>query len=135
MSPEVFLEGAKIVFDLAKHFPDLEFLDFGGGIKVNYKEDESAIDIVALGASFVPAFQEFCQEYGRELKVYFEPGRFLVSECGMSCSPRPMSSKTMAALDIVGVNSGFNHLIRPMMYGAYHRILNISNPDDSYTFL
>ena len=128
MSPEVFLEGANIVFDIAKDFPDLEFLDFGGGIKVNYHEDESAIDIAALSSAFVPAFQQFCKAYGRELKVCFEPGRFLVSECGILLTEANVI-KNNGSIDIVGVNSGFNHLIRPMMYGAYHRILNISNPN------
>ena len=83
MTPEVFLEGAKTVFDIAKQFKDLEFLDFGGGIKVEVGDGTPVIDLQELGAQFEPVFQKFCEEIGKPIELWFEPGRFLIAEAGM----------------------------------------------------
>jgi len=82
LDAEVFLKGAEILFDAAREFAQLEFLDFGGGFKVAYKEGDISTDIDDVGKKVSLAFQEFCEEYGRELEIWFEPGKFLVSECG-----------------------------------------------------
>ncbi|MBT3169040.1 MAG: diaminopimelate decarboxylase [Candidatus Cloacimonetes bacterium] len=128
MTTEIFLKGAKIIFDLAKKFPDLEYFDFGGGIKVADFEGENVIDIVELGAEFKVVFDEFCAEYGRKLQLWFEPGRFLVGESGYLLT-EVVVRKTNGDVEFAGVDSGFNHLIRPMMYGAFHEIVNISKPN------
>ena len=128
MSREIFMKGAAIVFDIARHFKDLAYLDFGGGISVPHKPDEACIDIEGLGAEFKTAFEHFCTEYGKPLALWFEPGRFLVSEAGVLIT-RVDLLKSNGTVQFAGVNSGFNHLLRPMMYDAYHEIVNISNPD------
>jgi diaminopimelate decarboxylase len=124
---EVFLQGANILFDIAKDFPDLEFMDFGSGFKVAYKEGDVITDIADLGKKLTKAFQSFCKEYGKELELWFEPGKYLVSESGY-LFVKTNVIKTTPATVFVGVDSGLNHLVRPMMYDAYHDIVNVSNP-------
>ena len=124
---EAFVKAAEIIFGVAKNFPELKFLDFGSGFKVAYKKDDHATDIAELGKKMTAAFSAFCKTYGKELELWFEPGKYLVSECGhLFVSANVV--KATPACTFVGVNSGLNHLIRPMMYGSYHGILNVSNP-------
>jgi diaminopimelate decarboxylase len=124
---EVFLQGAELLFEAAKDFKELEFLDFGSGFKVAYKEDDITTDVEDLGKKIVTRFNEFCKEYGRQLELWFEPGKFIVSEAGYLLVSANVIKQTTATV-FVGVNSGQNHLIRPMFYDAYHQIINISNP-------
>ncbi|MFA7381093.1 MAG: diaminopimelate decarboxylase [Bacteroidia bacterium] len=124
----VFLQGADILFDCAKDFPDLEFIDFGSGFKVAYKEGDITTNVEELGAAIAKNFKQFCAEYGRELELWFEPGKFLVSEAGYFLVKTNVIKQTTATV-FVGVDSGQNHLIRPMFYDAYHHIVNISNPN------
>lgn len=128
LDAEVFLRSADILFDAAKHFDSLEFIDFGSGFKVAYKEGDITTDIAEVGEKLGDAFKVFCKEYGKELEMWFEPGKFLVSEAGHFLVKTNVV-KTTPATVFVGVNSGLNHLIRPMMYDAYHEILNVSNPN------
>jgi diaminopimelate decarboxylase len=123
----VFLQGLEIMFEIAEHFPDLAFVDLGSGFKVPYHEDDVSTDVVALGERVCEAFQKYEKETGRKLDVWFEPGKFLVSEAGYFIVKANVIKQTTATV-FVGVDSGFNHLIRPMFYEAYHRIENISNP-------
>ena len=126
LDTEVFLKGAGILHGVAENFPDLEYIDFGSGFKVSYHEGDPATDIVDLGKNLEVAFKEFCQQYGRPLEIWFEPGKFLVSEAG-SLLVNSNVVKTPPAPVFVGVDSGMNHLIRPMMYDAHHEMVNISN--------
>jgi diaminopimelate decarboxylase len=124
----VFLQALEVMFDVARHFSQLEFLDLGSGFKVPYKEGDPETDVVTLGEKLTEAVKEFEAEYNRNLEIWFEPGKYLVSECGSFLVKANVIKQTTATV-FVGVNSGFNHLIRPMFYDAYHRISNISNPD------
>lgn len=125
---EPFLKVADIVFEAAMHFPDLQIIDLGGGFKVGYKPNDAVTDMKALGKKITEGFNNFCKKYGRKLQLWFEPGKFLVSECGHLLVETTVV-KEDPACTFVHVNSGLNHLIRPMMYGSYHHILNVSNPD------
>ncbi len=124
---DVFLRGLEVMFEIARHFNELEFLDLGSGFKVPYKEGDPETDVVSLGERLTAAVKEFEAEYNRTLEVWFEPGKYLVSESGHFIVKANVIKQTPATV-FVGVNSGFNHLIRPMFYDAYHRIENISNP-------
>ncbi len=126
LDSEVFLRAADILFDTAKNFENLQFIDFGSGFKVAYKEGDITTDIEDLGQKLSASFQNFCQQYGRELEMWFEPGKFLVSESGVFLVKTNVV-KTTPATVFVGVDSGMNHLIRPMMYDSYHEIVNLSN--------
>ncbi len=126
LDAEVFLKGAEVLFDFARDFPTIEFLDFGSGFKVPYREGDIKVDIEALGKKISAAFKQFEQDYGRPVELWFEPGKFLVSEAGVLLVKANVV-KTTPATVFVGVNSGMNHLIRPMLYDAYHDIVNVSN--------
>jgi diaminopimelate decarboxylase len=123
----VFLEGLEVMFSMATHFPNIEFIDLGSGFKVPYQAGESETDITTLGEKVAEAFAAFEKETGKKLQVWFEPGKYLVSQAGYFVVKANVIKQTTAAV-FVGVNSGFNHLIRPMMYESYHYIENISNP-------
>jgi diaminopimelate decarboxylase len=102
-------------------------MDFGSGFKVGYKEGDIVTDIEEMGAKIAEAFKTFCKSYGRELSLWFEPGKFIVSESGSLLVKANVIKQTTSTV-FIGVNSGQNHLIRPMFYDAYHHIENISNP-------
>ncbi|MGZ5244692.1 MAG: diaminopimelate decarboxylase [Bacteroidia bacterium] len=125
---DAFLRGFEILLETAHDFKDLKYVDFGSGFKVAYKEDDITTDVEAVGARVSNRFKAFCKEYGRELELWCEPGKFLVSECGYFLVRTNLVKHTVSTI-FAGVNSGLNHLIRPMMYESYHHIINISNPD------
>ena len=127
LDAQVFLQGVEILLRAAADFPDLDYIDFGSGFKVPYKEGGIATDIEDLGQRLSARFNEFCDDYGRELELMFEPGKFLVSEAG-TFLVRTNVVKTTPATVFAGVDSGLNHFIRPMFYDAYHHITNLSNP-------
>ncbi|MFN8355300.1 MAG: diaminopimelate decarboxylase [Spirosomataceae bacterium] len=132
---DAFTDAAEVIFTMALDFPDLQFIDLGGGFKVAYKEGDIVTNLPELGKVLGQRFKQLCTEYGRTLQLWFEPGKFLVSEAGILLV-RVNVVKQSPNITFLGVNSGLNHLIRPMMYDAYHHILNVSNPDDSiqYTY-
>ncbi len=123
---DVFLAGLEVMFEMAGHFDELQFIDLGSGFKVAYQPDETETDIVLLGEKVAEAVKEFEQRSGKSIQVWFEPGKYLVSQAGYFLVKANIIKQTTATV-FVGVNSGFNHLIRPMFYEAYHRIENISN--------
>lgn len=127
LESEVFLRGTEIIFEAAEDFPNLEFIDFGSGFKVAYKAGDFTTDIEELGKEVSKRFKAFCKSRGKELELWFEPGKFLVSEAGYFLS-KVNVIKTTPATVFVGLDTGMNHLLRPMMYDAYHHIENITNP-------
>ncbi len=124
---DVFLYASEILFDTAKNFKSLEFIDFGSGFKVPYKEGDIETNIEELGEKLSKRFNEFCKAYGKPLTLAFEPGKFLVSEAGFFLTKVNVVKQTTSTV-FAQVDSGFNHLIRPMLYGSQHEIINISNP-------
>lgn len=130
---EVFLYAAEILFDAAKNFTELDFLDFGSGFKVPYKKDDIETNVEELGKKLTKRFNAFEKEYGRNLTLAFEPGKFLVSEAGYFLAKVNVVKQTTSTV-FAGIDSGFNHLIRPMLYGSQHEIQNISNPKGKERF-
>lgn len=124
---DVFLYASEILFETAKNFKNLDFIDFGSGFKVPYKEGDIETNVEELGNKLTNRFNSFCKEYGKELTLAFEPGKFLVSEAGFFLAKVNVVKQTTSTV-FASVDSGFNHLIRPMLYGANHSIENISNP-------
>ncbi len=122
---DAFVKGIEVLFDLIPRFKELSFIDLGGGFKVPYKPGDSETDINLLAAKLKQAFDD--HPHHQHLQIWFEPGKFLVSECGYFITKVNVMKDTAAAT-FVQVNSSFNHLIRPMFYDAYHTIKNISNP-------
>lgn len=127
LDTEVFLRGAEILFETAKVFKNLDYIDFGSGFKVPYKQDDIETDVENLGKNLSGRFNEFCKEYGKKLKLVFEPGKFLVSEAGTFLAKVNVIKHTTSTV-FAGLDTGLNHFIRPMFYDAYHEIINISKP-------
>lgn len=130
---EVFLYASEILFETAKNFDRLEFLDFGSGFKVPYKPNDIETDIEELGTKLTERFNAFCKETGKDLTLAFEPGKFLVSEAGYFITRVNVVKQTTSTV-FAQVDSGFNHLIRPMLYNSYHHIFNLSNPEGKERF-
>lgn len=128
LDADVFLYGAELLFEAANEFPDLAYMDFGSGFKVAYKQDEIFTEIEEIGEKIATRFIAFCKDYGKQLELWFEPGKFLVSEAGYFLVKTNVVKQTTSTV-FAGVDSGFNHLIRPKLYDAYHRIENVSNPE------
>ena len=124
----VFVQGMEVLFELISHFPELEIIDLGGGFKVPYAPGELDTDVQQLALSIKEAFEKHAVTANRNFKIWFEPGKFLVSECGYLLATVTVLKDT-GSIVFAAVNSGLNHLIRPMMYDAYHHIENISNSE------
>jgi diaminopimelate decarboxylase len=132
---EVFLKMAAILFDWAKDFSNVKFLDFGGGFKVAYKAGDKETNVDEIGTHLEKLFEQFESATGRKLQMWIEPGKFLVSDAGYLLT-KVNTVKRNPTVTFVGVNTGLNHLIRPMMYDAYHEIVNVTNPtgvQETYT--
>jgi len=124
---EIFAKGIEVLFEITQHFPELEVIDLGGGFKVPYMKEEKGTDIELLGKKVKEEFEWYEEKYKRHLQVWFEPGKYLVSEAGYFIT-KVNVLKQSGSLTFAGVDSGLNHFIRPMFYGAYHEVENISNP-------
>jgi len=128
LNTEAFINGFDVLTNTAMDFPDLQYIDFGSGFKVAYKENDITTNVEEVGAQVVARFKTFCKEYGRELELWCEPGKFLVSEGGYLLSKVNVVKHTVSTV-FAGLDTGLNHLIRPMLYDAYHQIENLSNPE------
>ncbi|WP_299104393.1 diaminopimelate decarboxylase [uncultured Tenacibaculum sp.] len=124
---DTFLRASEILFEVAKQFDNIDFIDFGSGFKVPYKTGDISTNIEELGTKLSKRFNEFCKEYGKELTLMFEPGKFLVSQSGYFLAKVNVIKQTTSTV-FAGIDSGLNHLIRPMFYNSYHQIENLSNP-------
>ena len=124
---DIFVKGIEALFDIIPRFKELQVIDLGGGFKVPYKKGDTETDINLLALKVDELFASHPNPGGKHLQVWFEPGKFLVSACGYFIT-KVNVIKESGGTTFVGVDSGFNHLIRPMFYDAYHRIENISNP-------
>ena len=128
LNPPVFLKAMDIMLDTAEGFGGLDFIDFGGGFGIPYQPNEKPLDVEELGKKLSDKFNKFVKSYGKELSLYVEPGRFLVGESGTLLVQVTAVQKTPAGELVAGTNSGMTHLIRPALYGAYHEVINVSNP-------
>ncbi len=124
---DVFGHAAKLLFDAARAFDDLEYLDFGSGFKVKYKAHDMETDMEQFGQMITEQFTAFCEETGKDLTLVFEPGKYLVSEAGTFLATTNVVKQTTSTV-FAGLDTGFNHFIRPMFYGAHHDMVNVSNP-------
>ena len=122
-----YLQSADIMFEISREFEGLHFIDFGSGFKVPYKPGDIHTDVFDIGRQLRSAYADFCKDYGTEVELWFEPGKYMVSESGFFLMRTNVIKPTPATV-FVGVDSGLNHFIRPMMYGGHHEIFNVSNP-------
>jgi diaminopimelate decarboxylase len=124
---DVFLRATEIMFETASQFKELDYIDFGSGFKVAYRSDDISTDVEDMGKHLSARFNQFCKEYGKDLTLIFEPGKFLVSEAGSFVARVNVIKQTTSTV-FAGLDTGMNHFIRPMFYDAYHEIINVSKP-------
>ena len=124
----MFLQSAEVFENLLPHFPTVDVLDFGGGFKVPYLPGEKGTDIALLGLEVNKLMQKLSTQFGRKLTAWFEPGKYIVSEAGFFITEVNVL-KQSGDIQFAGINTGLNHLIRPMFYDAYHHIDNLSHPE------
>ena len=125
---DLYMKAVNHLLDIVKYFPDLECVDLGGGFKVPFKEDDSEADVDLIAGEVKKAIDNIQTKVGKKLQLWIEPGKFLVSAAGYLIATTDVIKET-STVTFAGVDTGFNHLIRPMFYGAYHQILNLSNPE------
>ena len=128
LTSQSFLKAAKSLLEAAKYFPDLEYVNFGGGVGIPYAPREKEIDLKYFGSRLSKTFEDWCKDYGRELELVLENGRYFVADSGYLLTTVTDVKHTPKHV-FVGTDTGFNHLIRPMLYGSYHKIVNLSNPN------
>ena len=125
---DVFLQGVQILLETASNLSGLDYIDIGSGFKVAYQPDDIFTDVDAFGKSLSKLFNQFCKEYGKEVTLIFEPGKYLVSEAGYFIARVNVVKQTLSTV-FAGLDTGLNHLIRPMFYDAYHQIINVSKTE------
>ena len=128
LDSDIFVQAMDVLLEVAPRFKDISFIDFGGGIGVPYREDQKRIDVRLFGQKITEDFESFCGRYGRRLTLVIEPGRYPVAESGFLLA-KVTAVKKGETHRFVGTDTGFNHLVRPAMYGSYHRILHAENAD------
>ncbi len=126
LDAKLYMKAFQKLLETAKQFDNLEFLDFGGGFGIAYHPEDNPLDLKVLGNLITKAIEKFVKEYGREIEIKFEPGRYLIGESGVLLGTVTEIKKS-SVHEFVGIDTGFSHLIRPMMYGSYHEIVNASN--------
>jgi diaminopimelate decarboxylase len=122
---DIFVHGIKVLSELVPLFPDLGVIDLGGGFKVPYEPSDEETDIPWI-AGKLKKFLDSHIFNDRKFQLWFEPGKYMVSECGYLVTEVNVIKDNGVQI-FAGVNSGLNHLIRPMFYDAYHHLVNISN--------
>ncbi|MEX2209989.1 MAG: diaminopimelate decarboxylase [Patescibacteria group bacterium] len=127
LDPPLFAKAMRALLGTARQFDELDYVDFGGGFGVPYRPDEPRLDIPELGRLIDKTMAAFMAAAGYEPRLAFEPGRYLVAEAG-TLLVTVTDYKVTPHKVFVGVDSGFNQLLRPAMYGSYHHIENVSNP-------
>lgn len=128
IDPDIFIRAAELIFTIVEELDTVEYIDFGSGFKVKYNPNDLHTDIESFGKTFSNVFNAFCKKMNKEYTLQFEPGKYMVSEAGYFLTKVNTVKQTTSCV-FVGIDSGFNHLIRPMFYDSYHEIINISNPN------
>ncbi|MGA7304628.1 MAG: diaminopimelate decarboxylase [Rhodothermales bacterium] len=123
-----YLEAIDLLLDAAPAFPDLRFVNVGGGVGIPYRESDRPFELSTVSTGLASRWESYQRKSGRSLTCWFEPGRYLVAESGVLLV-QATAVKTLGKKTYAGTDSGFNHLLRPILYGAYHEVFNLSNPD------
>ena len=123
-----FKDGIMKIFSIARDFRNIESIDLGGGIKIPYYKNDTLTNLNDYVKEVSNELKKFELEFNKKLKLIFEPGKFLVSDCGFFIT-KVNYIKSTKTKDFLQADSGFNHLLRPTLYGSHHEIINLSNPE------
>lgn len=119
VEPEPLVRATERMCEIARSLPVTpEYVDIGGGLGVPYREDEESLDVGALGDRVREAFAV-------DATLVVEPGRYLVAE-----STVLVTRVNTVGNSLVGVDAGFNTLLRPAMYDSYHGVTNVSRSQE-----
>ena len=125
LNPDAWLETGRTLATLVSTFPDVRYVDIGGGLGIPEKPGQRPLDLPGLDHA-LGEVRTLCG--GRQ--IWLEPGRFIVAQAGVLLT-RVTQTKGKGNVQYVGVNTGMNSLIRPALYGAYHDIANLSRLDEA----
>lgn len=125
LDAEIFIQGFKNVLQALKkiELPHLANINLGGGFGTPYRPGESRLDLEHLIAEINKLHHDFDNTIGKKTKLVIEPGRYLVNESGVLLTNLNTVSRNDHRI-FYRTDSGFNHLIRPAMYGSYHHFIN-----------
>ena len=123
-----FKEGIKKIFFIARDFKNIETIDLGGGIKIPYYDNDTSTNLNDYVEEVSKELKKFEIEFNKKLKLIFEPGKFLVSDSGFLIT-QVNYVKSSSTKEFIQLNSGFNHLLRPILYGSHHEVINLNNPE------
>jgi len=123
-TPGPLVDSAARLLQLATSFAHLRWINFGGGMSIPYRPGEKEFPIADYGAQLAQIAAHFLRARG--LAAILEPGRYMVASSGVLLA-RVTTKRVSAGVEWIGVDTGFNHLVRPSKYSAYHHILNASN--------
>ncbi len=121
----LLLKGISSLLEVAAHFAEVQFIDIGGGLGIPYRSKESPLNLEEFGRELTSLVRKWVK-VNKEITLVLEPGRFLVAESGVLLT-RVTAVKRNPKYTFVGVDTGFNHLMRPAVYDAYHEIQLINN--------
>lgn len=130
--PENLVNAMKVLLEIGRELPDLKRVNFGGGFPVPYREGEEAFSIEQFASGARPILEQELDRRNGDLVYHFEPGRWIVGPAGVLLT-RVNTVKDQGRITFVGTDTGFNHLLRPAMYEAYHAVVNVSNATSAYT--
>lgn len=126
---EPLIESARRLLETSAEFSHLRWINFGGGISVPYRPGESPFPIDDYGAELTRVAAHMLR--ARELEAIIEPGRYVVAQSGTLLA-RVTAMRISSGNTWIGVDTGFNHLVRPSKYGAYHHITNCTPHGDAF---
>ncbi|MEX1121429.1 MAG: diaminopimelate decarboxylase [Balneolales bacterium] len=127
-NPVNFKTAMEILLRIAADFPDLEAINFGGGIPVPYRPEDKEFSLADFSGLVEPLLKDDFKNRTRPITYFFEPGRWLIAQAGILLT-RVNTVKDQGNKVFLGTDTGFNHLLRPALYDAYHHVSNISKPD------
>lgn len=132
LEEEPYLEGVRSLLQIAHDFPDLQFIDLGGGFGMPYEPTQTRLNLASLGAKLEILMYDFARDYGHDVLFKIEPGRYLTAECGVLLGTVHAVKENYGHL-YCGTDIGFNVLARPMMYDSYHEIEILSQAPSAET--
>lgn len=132
LEPEQYLGGVRNFLTIAAQFEGLRFIDLGGGFGVPYKPEEHRLDLGRLSAALNAEFQKFRAEYGADVRLKTEPGRYVVAECGVLLGT-VQAVKENYGHTYIGTDIGMNVLMRPVLYDSWHEVTLLGREDEPAT--
>lgn len=137
LDPEPFKLAVQVLMDVAGRVHNdagvkFEFIDFGGGLGIPYTPEEGLLDIEKFAHEIVALFKDKLNEHGiNKPTMCIEPGRYIVGDASYLLTR--VNTVKQSYRKFIGVDAGFNTLLRPTMYGSYHHILVANKPEASPT--